>query len=98
MGAYTFECTAAGPTASDAFNNAVDAARYEYGHGGYTGTIAEKTSFVMVAETPMALAAARTLANQLIGAEDERINDQRGPAGAIQLDTGAHYFFGWARS
>ena len=28
--------------------------------------------------------------------EDERISDKGGPAGAIELDTGGFYFFGWA--
>lgn len=29
----------------EAFNSIVEEARYEYGHGGYTGTIAEKSEF-----------------------------------------------------
>ena len=34
--------------------------------------------------------------DRLIGVEDERISDKGGPAGAIELDTGGFYFFGWA--
>lgn len=45
MGACTFRTIAVGKDASDAFNNAVQEACYEDGHGGYTGTIAEKHSF-----------------------------------------------------
>jgi len=36
------------PTARAAFDGAVEDAKYEHGHGGYTGTIAEKQSFVMI--------------------------------------------------
>jgi hypothetical protein len=46
MGAEEFETTGIGDTAGKAFSNAVGEARYEYGHGGYTGTIAEKSDFV----------------------------------------------------
>lgn len=44
----------------------------------------------------MGLADAVSLGDRLIGAEDERIDDKGGPAGAIELDTGGFYFFGWA--
>jgi len=36
-------CRAKGKTAQEAFDAAVAQARHEYGHGGYTGTIAEKS-------------------------------------------------------
>jgi hypothetical protein len=42
MGACDFESVGFGKTANDAFRQAVSEAQYEYGHGGYTGTIAEK--------------------------------------------------------
>ena len=48
MGACTFETTAKGATARQAFSAAVAAAQYERGHGGYTGTIAEKSDFVIL--------------------------------------------------
>jgi hypothetical protein len=45
-----------GRTAKQAFADAVSDAQHEYGHGGYTGTIAEKSGFTMVTpqvgETP----------------------------------------------
>jgi hypothetical protein len=52
MGGNTFFTTAEGRTADDAFRTAVSQAQWEYGHGGYTGTIAEKASdgFVMIAD------------------------------------------------
>jgi hypothetical protein len=96
MGAAVFACTGIGPTVNDAFNDAVRKARYECGHGGYTGTIAEKSTVVMVADAPMSAVAAASLANELINADDERISEKGGPAGAIQLDTGGYFFFGWA--
>lgn len=42
-----------GRTAAEAFRDTVADARYEYGHGGYTGTIAEKSGFRMI--TPATL-------------------------------------------
>ena len=45
MGAVNFECEARGKTVSDAYSTAVEDARYWHGHGGYTGTIAEKHGF-----------------------------------------------------
>jgi len=42
MGACDFSIAAMGRNAKEAFGNAVDEARHEYGHRGYTGTIAEK--------------------------------------------------------
>ena len=52
MGAQDFTATAKGKTAKEAFSVAVEDAAYENGHGGYTGTIAEKRSFKI--ETPPA--------------------------------------------
>ena len=46
MGATNFECRATGETVRDAFRDAVEAACWEHGHGGYTGTIAEKDGYV----------------------------------------------------
>lgn len=51
MGADEFVIMASGRTAAAAFNSAVREAKYENGHGGYTGTIAEKHSFVMIDDT-----------------------------------------------
>lgn len=45
MGANTFTEVAVGATPDEAFDRIVSDARYEYGHGGYTGTIAEKHGF-----------------------------------------------------
>ena len=48
MGAEVFTNKSFGKDAKSAFWRVVDAASYEHGHGGYTGTIAEKDSFVVV--------------------------------------------------
>ena len=48
MGAEQFETTASGETADKAFWNAVQQAQYDYGHAGYTGTIAEKGEYKMI--------------------------------------------------
>lgn len=47
MGACDFTATAYGTSAQDAFDVAVGAARQEYGHRGYSGTIAEKQTFTL---------------------------------------------------
>ncbi len=57
MGANTFETKAKGKTSELAFRAAVDGAAWDYGHGGYTGTIAEKHSFVLIRDTPQSIAA-----------------------------------------
>jgi hypothetical protein len=46
MGATTFYAVGKGKNASEAFDNAYQEAKYEYGHGGYSGTVAEKPGFV----------------------------------------------------
>jgi hypothetical protein len=46
MGATGFTTRAAGTTIGEAFRAAVDQAYYWHGHGGYTGTIAEKNECV----------------------------------------------------
>lgn len=45
MGAYDFRTMSLGKTAADAFRSATEQARWTDGHGGYTGTIAEKHDY-----------------------------------------------------
>jgi hypothetical protein len=52
MGAVTFSDQAYGKTAEQAFALARERAQWEYGHGGYTGTIAEKGGFVLAVLPP----------------------------------------------
>ena len=97
MGAYEFETVASGNTVEDAFDGARSDAQWEHGHGGYTGTIAEKHSFVIVSPVPLSTDEAYELADNLLYA-DADISDKWGPAGAIPIDTGEWLFFGYASS
>lgn len=96
MGAQTFTHTAKGTSAEEAFHRAVEEARCENGHGGYTGTIAEKDSFVTIplpeGRKP------KEYARELIDEDDERIDDKWGPAGCIKVADDEYLFFGWASS
>jgi hypothetical protein len=47
MGACDFTTVAWGRTPKEAFSAAVEDAQWEHGHGGYSGTIAEKHDFVL---------------------------------------------------
>jgi len=87
MGAETFTELQHGTDAKQAFHEAVSDASYELGSGGYTGTIAEKSSFVVISDTPMWLDEAQRLAGKLLNADDPRISDKWGPAGAIAVCT-----------
>lgn len=51
MGGNTFEEISFGKDARDAFSKAIDEARHFHGHGGYTGTIAEKSSYTFITDT-----------------------------------------------
>ncbi len=95
MGAEIFLVHAEGETAQQAFLAAVAQASYDYGHAGYTGTIAEKDSFVMI-DLPQGMDA-EAYAHQLINEGDNRIDDKWGDAGCIKTDLG-WLFFGWASS
>jgi hypothetical protein len=94
MGATTFFTVAKGKTAKEAFSDAVYEARYQHGHGGYTGTIAEKSRFVMITlpegENPV------EYADRLIDMDDPRISDKWGDAGCIPMGDDKYLFFGWA--
>ena len=46
MGAMNYENVGKGKTAREVFDRLNDDAKWEHGHGGYTGTIAEKDSYV----------------------------------------------------
>lgn len=106
MGADLFITRVTGYSAQEAFNAAVEQAAYDHGHAGYTGTIAEKSSFVMI---PFPSGDQRTISvkdevEKLIDAQDPRIDDKWGPAGCFDLgpvDDGKRHqyvFFGWASS
>jgi hypothetical protein len=98
MGAEVFQQTASGKTPKEAFQKAVDEALYDYGHAGYTGTIAEKCSFVVIKPRAKTLEEAQERADKLIEDSDPRIDDKWGDAGCIQYDDNSYLFFGWASS
>lgn len=88
MGAETFTSAAKGTDLREAFSAAIEQAQYDYGHAGYTGTIAEKHDVVVIESTPMSEQDADALANRLISKDDPRISDKWGPAGAIAIASG----------
>ncbi|MFJ9521262.1 hypothetical protein ACIRPK_23805 [Kitasatospora sp. NPDC101801] len=88
MGAYDFTTYQTGTDASQAFRDAVEQAQYEYGHGGYTGTIAEKDGYKVVSDAPLTMDEAEALANQIMSDHDHPLQDKHGPAGAIPVLTG----------
>lgn len=96
MGACDFWTKARGSSAKEAFDKATADARYEHGHGGYTGTIAEKDSFVTI-EVPPGLDP-QEYAEKLFREGDPRIDDKWGPAGCVHLGGEDYLFFGWASS
>ena len=101
MGACTFIdtqfCDTTKVSAKDAFNELREEALHECGHGGYTGTIAEKNSFTMIYTDPLDHEQAVKKADELISNGDPRIDNKWGPAGCLHFDKG-WVFFGWASS
>lgn len=89
MGADIFVDYVEGVDVGAAFRTAVEEAQYEYGHGGYTGSIAEKDKYVIIESGPLSPDEAEALAHRLINDRDSRIDDDRGPAGAIVVRGGS---------
>jgi hypothetical protein len=110
VGAEQFIDIGEGDSAADAFATLKDQAAYERGHGGYTGTIAEKQEFVTL-EVPALAGATDEAIEAYVSAAMygmsrtpdalamvERVDDKWGPAGHIPLAGNRHLFFGWASS
>jgi hypothetical protein len=107
MGSSTFENLGGGKTPEVAFAKLIKGAKYFHGHGGGSGTIAEKSRFIMI-ELPADVQKSmkgkiedkvkivREYSNKLIQARDIRIDDKWGPAGCIQVSPTKFFFFGWA--
>lgn len=91
MGATDFIELGQAPTAEEAFRQAVNSAAHEYGHGGYTGSIAEKSDFKVIDHTVRCQRAAYAFASSLLGDfEDESpvielVQSKWGPAAAIPV-------------
>jgi len=95
MGALEFEIEATGDTPEEAFKRAVENALYWHGHCGYTGTIAEKDSFILIPVPAEYENKKKEYARKLLDEDDSRINDKWGDAGCIHLENSLYYFFGW---
>jgi len=85
MGASTFITQTSGSNLQEAFAAACQDASFEHGHGGYSGTVAEKHSVVALDKTPRWSDEGLAYAEALLEARDERISDKWGPAGAIPV-------------
>ncbi|RLI66821.1 MAG: hypothetical protein DRO67_00160 [Candidatus Asgardarchaeum californiense] len=97
MGAMEFESIAKGSTAKEAFQNAREEAFYDYGHSGYTGTIAEKNTFRMI-HCECTSEAVSAKMDEVMENESHWIQDKWGPAGCIKLENNEWLFFGFASS
>ncbi|WP_030571010.1 hypothetical protein [Streptomyces aureocirculatus] len=87
MGAIDFYTPATGPDLTTAFNAARSHHRWEYGHSGFTGTVAEKDTVVLIDEPRRSEQEATARAEQLVHADDPRISCKWGPAGALPITT-----------
>lgn len=101
MGGCTFNDVVSGENARDAFNTVTEQARWENGHGGYTGTIAEKRDFILM-DVSDAKREELVKTGWVEWSPDDplwaRVGDKWGPAGCIDLKDGRFLFFGWASS
>jgi hypothetical protein len=98
-GATDFYCDSTGSSAKDAFQKAQEQARHMYGHEGYTGSIAEKDSFIML--TPDVDINDKKAMNAWVDKTIDshpKISDKWGPAGCVALGSGKYFFFGLASS
>ncbi len=98
MGAEYFETYVEGTDGQKAFDDAREEAMYEYGHSGYTGTIAEKTEFEVRMSKPLEIQLARFFAEK-----DGDNNEKWGPAFCVPVgnkegETTGFIFYGWASS
>ena len=92
MGASEFIVSCQAKSAREAFKNLVEEAEYENGHGGYTGTIAEKHSYKMVTPRPDESPAACIDRHM----DADTFGDKWGPAGCVEGPPGTYTFFGCA--
>lgn len=106
MGAQTFIADVESESCAQAFKEVTDQARYDYGHAGYSGTIAEKHEFQCV-DGPDDVASMSTgdiyawIDEQLtnVNGEDPPFwDDKWGPAACLKVGDGRFFFFGWASS
>jgi len=92
MGATTFVSKRHAPTAQEAFDGLVADALAALGDEGYTGSIAEKSSFRTIECKPENI---KAMIRELLDDDNHWVSDKWGPAGHI-IEDGTHIFFGWA--
>jgi hypothetical protein len=88
MGADSFINHGPGTDPKDIFYDLVSQVAHEHGHGGYTGTIAEKDNFIIVPNQPVRLLDEALLwADKQLGdyESDAFWQDKWGPAAAIPI-------------
>jgi hypothetical protein len=103
MGAEKFRTSAAAKSANEAFDLVKAQAKYDYGHAGYTGTIAEKPGF-RIFEPPEGMTPREfihAIESDKI-ADDEKVmefyDDKWAPAVCVQVEEDLWTFLGWASS
>ena len=75
------------------FNEIVEDCKYNYGHGGYSGTFAEKTELKIVHKNNGEYWTSDELEEYLEA--DEKWDSKWGPAIGGLIDKGKYYLFGW---
>lgn len=89
MGAADFRELVRNSNVDEAFRMALSEARHEFGHGGYTGSIAEKGTYHNVDTPTRTLQAAHAYADAAMGSRETSVgryaNDKWGPAVAIPV-------------
>ena len=96
MGATNFACIGKGKDADEAFLAAREEALYEDGHGGYTGTIAEKDGFKLVTLTEAEKNSPDLFYAKIDELTDNEFSDKWGKAGCVKMKEDTYYFFGMA--
>ena len=82
MGGIDFSTKSYGKTPEQAFNAAYEQACYEFGHGGYTGSIAEKPGFEFIVEGVQTREEAQRLVD-----EKSWENDKWGDCFALEIES-----------
>lgn len=83
-----------GESVEVAFDSATHRARLAFGTNGFTGTLADKGSFILI-RAPRGVEALG-YAERLLKLKDPRICEMWSPAGAIFHGPGAWWFFGFS--
>lgn len=74
MGSSTYVVTGRGKDVNDAFRSAIEQARWQEGHSGYSGTIAEKSDVVLF-EVPKGMTPGQ-VAQWSLDSEPYRLSDE----------------------